>query len=203
MKRRIFVALMIGILAWQLLPGFSRNSSSRPAAGAPAAAPDPTLVRSQINAAAAYNTENRAQIEAALEQEKAQQRMAKAVAQTKDYRGMLQLRTEDAWSSFINEHRPAFHDLRREAARSTAGTVSCTICGARGVLDFCVVCGDTGKCPTCNGTGALRDGSICPTCEGNGKCFHCHGSGKMACPFCDDGLVYARQPLPPNVIPID
>jgi hypothetical protein len=69
-------------------------------------------------------------------------------------------------------------------------------------MRFCVVCGETGKCPTCNGTGALRDDSICPTCQGNGKCFHCHGSGHMACPFCEDGAVYAKQPLPPNEIPV-
>jgi hypothetical protein len=36
---------------------------------------------------------------------------------------------------------------------------------------------------------------------GTGKCFRCAGSGKMGCPFCNDGMIEARGPSPPTRMP--
>src|SRR5690348_14290290 len=36
-----------------------------------------------------------------------------------------------------------------------------------------------------------------------GRCTKsCEGTGKMACPFCDDGEIYSKMPPPPNLLPI-
>lgn len=197
MNRRNFFLSLLATAAPLVLPGCGQDRRS--AADAAPSAESP----SESNEIIAYKKENQAILKAADQRQEEQERMARAVARTRQYRWRVQYTDGDAWSKFINQHIQVFRMLRQDATQSSTETVHCTICDGRGQVDFCVACKDTGKCPTCGGTGTLPVGEICPTCQGNGKCFLCHGAGKMACPFCDDGLVYANQPDPPDKLPID
>lgn len=146
-------------------------------------------------AVAAYEEQNRAQLERALQRQRDASPIAAAKAKTTEFRRQLELNTSGAWSALVGKHMAAFLELRRLAGRSASKTERCTICEGHGRLDSCILCNGTGKCPTCHGTGRFG-AEICPTCLGRGKCFFCFGSGSMPCPFCDDGLVYANQPKP-------
>jgi hypothetical protein len=194
MKRRNFFFVLMGNLAWVLLPGCGRNSGADGKAGADA----PT----EGNEVRAYEEANREQLEAATQREKMQQRLAEAVAHTKDYREQLQYTCGDAWAKYVSQNMKLFMSLRQQAARSPSQAAPCTICNGRGQASFCVLCKDTGKCPTCGGTGALSTGAMCPTCQGRKVCYLCHGSGKMTCAFCNDGSVAVDQSTPPDKMPI-
>jgi CheY-like chemotaxis protein len=146
-------------------------------------------------AVAAYEEQNRAQLETALRRQRDARPVAAAKAKTTEFRRQLELNTSGAWSALVGKHMGTFLELRRLAGRSASKTERCTICDGRGRLDPCLLCNGTGKCPTCRGAGRFG-AEICPTCLGSGKCFFCFGSGSMPCPFCDDGLVYANQPKP-------
>ncbi len=130
-----------------------------------------------------------------------------AAEKTHDSRKKLQFNRHRAWLEVVQANRQTFEDLRREAAHSQDKLVPCTICDAKGVVDLCVVCEHTGKCPTCRGTG--KDfGEVCPTCQGSGKCFLCFGAGKMPCPFCQSlplrkEVITPDTPDPVAEIPID
>jgi len=119
----------------------------------------------------------------------------------------VQIYRHNAWAKVIQERYPQFQALREQAAQAPDKKVDCAICGARGVLDLCVVCDHTGKCPTCQGTGKVANG-VCPTCVGSGKCFLCFGLGKMPCPFCQSlprmrEMITASTPDPPADLPIE
>jgi CheY-like chemotaxis protein len=126
----------------------------------------------------------------------------RAAVKTAEAREKVRLNKQPAWSRVLSTNWPAYQKLRAEAVSSRKGTVPCTFCDGRGKFDTCVVCDGDGKCQTCGGSGHLANGDLCPNCLGSGKCFLCGGIGKMACPFCDDGEVYAKLPPPPNQIPI-
>lgn len=122
-------------------------------------------------------------------------------------RAKLQFYKHRDWTEVIQAHRQEFKALREAAVQWPLKKIPCTICDAKGVLDLCVVCEHTGKCPTCRGTGKNFD-EICAACSGSGKCFLCSGSGKMPCPFCQSSplwmeLITAGTPDPAAEIPID
>ncbi len=109
---------------------------------------------------------------------------------------------QTAWNSILSTNWDAFKALRRKAAQSPNHETPCTICDGHGSMDPCILCHELrGKCLTCGGAGKCF-GEICPTCLGNGKCFLCHGGGKMACLFCDDGLLSSKGPVPLKEMPV-
>ena len=130
---------------------------------------------------------------------------ARAEAKTVEYRKVLQIDFADEWTSFLRDHWQTYKDLRARAAASRDGKTPCTICDGHGLMDSCFLCGSTGMCPTCKGTGklSLTSDELCPTCLGSGKCYRCAGTGKMVCPFCDDGIVDIHAAPPPNLLPLD
>ena len=135
--------------------------------------------------------------------EEQQRKWDQAAAGMKLAREHLQFKVQDAWSELLATNSSAFTALRKRAAQSRTGETPCTLCDGGGYLHYCVLCpGAKGKCPTCKGSGQLSEKENCPTCEGNGKCFLCFGTGKMSCPFCNDGMISLEWPLPPARMPI-
>ena len=130
-----------------------------------------------------------------------------AAEKTRQSRADIQRFRHRAWMEVIQTYQPEFETLRAAAAQSPEKKVPCAICGAKGILDLCVVCDHTGKCPSCKGTGKVV-GGVCPTCVGSGKCFLCRGSGKMDCPFCQSSpltkeVITPTTPDPPRDFPLD
>jgi hypothetical protein len=155
-----------------------------------------------------------ARIKELEEMELKQSRRDRAAEKTHSVRAQLQAYKHSAWRELIEAHRQEFEALRAEAAQSPDKRVPCTICAGKDVLDLCVVCDHTGKCPTCRGTGKYWnevDGvdGVCPACLGSGKCFLCYGSGKMPCPFSqplrvkEEGVITPGTPDPLTDLPID
>jgi hypothetical protein len=125
-----------------------------------------------------------------------------AAAKTKSCREDLQVATMVPWSNVISNNWPAFQALRRQAAAAPTRTTPCTLCDSKGYMGICVLCRNRGKCPTCAGTGKARENEYCPSCLGTGKCYLCFGTGKMPCPFCDDGMITLKWPFPPKMMPV-
>jgi hypothetical protein len=131
-----------------------------------------------------------------------------AAVNTHQARTEVQLRRHSAWVKLLQDNWAEFETLRQQAAQSPDKKVPCSICNGRSVLDLCVVCDHTGKCPTCGGSGKVLE-RVCSTCVGTGKCFLCSGSGKMPCPFCEspgtkeEGKITAHAPDPPADLPIN
>ncbi len=124
----------------------------------------------------------------------------RAGARTEGFRKQLQFSRSDAWSKMIASNAPAYEKIRA-AAVANHGSALCTLCNGRGTMSLCVLCGNSGRCPSCNATGQF-EGDLCPTCLGSGKCYLCLGKGRMICPFCDDGEVADNAPLPPKNLPL-
>jgi DnaJ-class molecular chaperone len=133
-----------------------------------------------------------------------QNKRALAGAKTEEYRKLLQIETSAVWLKLIAAHRSEYNGLRALAATTHNKQTPCTICNGRGSMDSCFLCGSSGKCPTCKGTGKLHfsERELCPTCRGTGECYLCTGTGKMICPFCEDGDVNLHSPLPSTRLPI-
>jgi hypothetical protein len=133
-----------------------------------------------------------------------QQMRQRAAEKTKAFRENLQFRMRDRWSETLMTNSPAFTALREKAARSPNGEIACTLCDGKGYMHSCVLClEDSGKCATCKGSGKVPPDEYCPTCLGTGKCYLCFGTGKMSCPFCNDGMIGIRWRMPPNSMPIE
>jgi len=134
-----------------------------------------------------------------LEQGKRQRAAAKNEESRKD----LQFAASTVWSNVLVSNWPAFKALREKAAHSPHGQTPCTLCDGRGKMHFCVLCRNSGKCTTCGGTGKAAHNEYCPTCLGKGTCYLCRGSKGMTCPFCDDGTVDVKGPIPPGMMPLN
>ena len=107
-----------------------------------------------------------------------------------------------AWNQVLTANHQHYLELRDEAAKDARGQVPCTICDGYSYMR-CVTCRDhDGKCITCKGTGRIALDAYCPSCLGSGKCYLCTGSGKMFCPFCNDGVIETRRPPPSNFPPL-
>lgn len=114
---------------------------------------------------------------------------------------LLQARAASSWAVLLSSNRNAFLHLRQQAAAAGGHSAHCTLCDGTGMLDFCSLCGKTGKCVRCEGSGFVM-GAYCPACLGSGKCSLCFGTGKMPCPFCEDGVIDAKTVFPPALPPI-
>ena len=136
--------------------------------------------------------------------EEEHRRRDRAAAGMKLARGHLQFIAQDRWSELLATNSPAFIALRKKAAQSPSGETPCTLCDGGGYMRYCVLCPrDKGKCADCKGSGKLSAEDFCPSCLGTGKCFLCFGSGRMLCPFCNDGMISLKWPLPPARLPIN
>jgi hypothetical protein len=151
----------------------------------------------------AYESSTQNRIEQLSSLEQARERRAQAAKLSHEVRERLLMIHQKTWATVISTNRETFAKLRYAAAHSVTGQSQCTICDGKGVLDYCILCQNTGKCPTCKGTGKLEHDDLCPTCLGTGKCYLCFGNGKMTCPFCDDGIVSAKGPPPPQFMPLN
>lgn len=153
---------------------------------------------------AAHDRETQARIQELAQLQSTRTRRDLAAEKMEASRKFLQLSYSGRWSTVLTTNWPAYLALRRQAASSPTGEVPCTICGGTERLPYCVVCaGYDGKCVSCRSLGPTSTEEICPTCFGNRKCFLCFGSGQMPCPFCIEGMVNIRRPMPPNQLPIE
>lgn len=199
------IALLCGLMIMLAVRGILSKSAPGSAAEPVPAAGEPTSITSTASNEVLSPAKPEEAFAGAKELEKMaleKRQRGQAAEKTHDARARLQADKHRAWTEVIQANRQKFEALRKEAAQSPHKMVPCTICDAKGVLDLCVVCDHTSKCPTCRGTGKVFD-EVCPTCMGSGKCFLCSGSGKMPCPFCLDGVITPETPDPPTEIPID
>ena len=152
---------------------------------------------------AAHDRETQIRIAGLMKLETARVRREKAATKTTETRKFIQLTHGPRWASVLASNWPTYLELRAQAARSPTMDTLCTICMGRQNLDFCIVCPDhKGECITCRGSGHVAGDEVCPNCLGNGKCYLCFGLGQMPCPFCNDGMVEARRPVPSSYLPI-
>ena len=201
-RHPLLAVLILGWLTCLLIAG---REDSPAVADAQGPAPAPAPEAANVDSGRPSTNEELLQQQARLEELKAKEadlRMhQRAAAKMESARHDLQVFRQADWSALISTNRQAFQALRQKAAHSSTETTQCTVCAGRGVMGSCVLCKHTGKCPTCHGTGKASRDEYCPTCVGKGKCYLCFGSGQMACPFCDDGTVSLKRPLPPMMLP--
>jgi hypothetical protein len=190
---------LLGCLAWWVAANFVPGANA-----ADNTTPDPEPEAAEIILHEEHGGHDPEVLAHATEvglREAARVKFQRAAARTQDFRQVIEYSSTEAWSRIIATNRQAFLELRaRAAAQPGRKQVACTICDGRGSLAFCILCKDTGKCPTCRGEGNLSYLETCPTCLGTGKCYVCGGSGHMFCPFCEDGVIDARAKMPPQMM---
>jgi hypothetical protein len=211
MERSTFVYILMGCL---MVGAWLSNHSVGAAAQAPRPTDEQSITRTITDPAAAavpfdsaadaqaFEKDRQIQMEAVAKREQVRLKREEAASKMAESKEYYQFFLQDQWNEVIYAHLPAFDSLRLAAAQSNTGSVPCKICNAHGKLDSCILCKNSGKCVSCNGTGALSSDKTCPTCLGTGHCFLCGGTGKMTCPFCDDGEISAHQHEPSTVLPI-
>ncbi len=208
----LFCGLMAALVAHRIL---SDGAPGGPAESVRAASEPTSTTSTTSNEALSQEmlshvrpAEEIARVKELEKMELAKRQRDQAAEKTPMARARMQLYYQRAWTEVIRANRQKFEALREEAAQSPDKMVPCTICDAKGVLDLCVVCDHTGKCPTCHGTGRTAFDEVCPTCQGSGKCFLCFGAGKMPCPFCQSlplrkEVITPATPDPAAEIPIN
>lgn len=153
---------------------------------------------------AVYESQTPARVSELSRLEGQQQLRQRAAAETQSARESLQLAKSREWSALLASNWPTFLTLREQAARSPTGEAPCTLCDGAGYMQLCILCRDhRGKCVTCDGKGTRLANELCPTCLGNAKCYLCFGTGRMPCPFCNDGTISIRWRMPPDRMPIE
>jgi CheY-like chemotaxis protein len=182
-------------------PAVARAATAEATTSQLAMAPEPASEQDRAWQKAGEEEQTRARVGHLAEMEAAQR--ARSKVEANHYQDLLGLQAARAaaWGDVLRTNWAAYQALRQQAANSPRHTASCTICNARGSLAYCIVCGNSGKCVRCNGTGQTF-GEPCTTCRGKGKCFLCFGTGRMTCPFCEDGDVYLKGAPPPTVMPV-
>src|SRR6266511_4419195 len=166
--------------------------------------PAPARSVPRTNEAAAHERETQERIDELARQDVERSKRDRAAARMQDAHKDLQYAANEAWSALLTRHWQAFQALREKAAETPDRTTPCNLCDGQGHMQFCILCRDnSGKCVTCAGTGNASLNEYCPACLGTGKCHLCLGAGKMACPFCDEGVIDLKFALPPNLIPVD
>src|SRR6185369_4886925 len=203
MHRRFLILFSI---FWLCLLVYSvvlvRRNAAAQAKPAAAAAVEPEDEEAKEKEFADEENQLQAQRQALAGLESRRSLRAEAASHTYEYRRQWQLVRADAWSAVLAANSQAFATLRHQSEVSPDGDAHCTICDGRGTMDFCVLCENSSKCPSCKGTGkGLRD-EICPACMGVGKCYLCSGSGRMPCLYCDDGTISRKGPLPLTSLPL-
>jgi len=202
-----FRLISFGIIGLLLVVLIASKPSPKPAPARPAPVPAVTA-RSQREAQqaqqAAHERLTQAHVKELARLEEEQRKRNQAAAGMKPAREHLQFKAQDGWSELLATNSAAFIALRKRAAQSPTGETPCTLCDGGGYQHYCVLCPEAkGKCATCKGSGMFSAKEYCPTCLGTGKCFLCFGTGKMSCPFCNDGMVSLKWPLPPARLPIN
>jgi hypothetical protein len=194
-RRHRLAFLLIFCLAWYLWQDRNTPAPAPNQAVVKARAPEPSVPHDTD----ADIREREALARMELEKEKRDLAASKSIA----VRAKLQAACQDSWSKVLAANDHAFQALREQAKRSPAEETPCTLCDGKGYMRFCLVCrNNSGTCPACGGAGRDAFGGPCPACLGTRKCFSCFGSGKMLCPFCNDGTISAKGPLPPRTMPV-
>jgi hypothetical protein len=165
-------------------------------------APPPPSEQERAQERAIIESQNRQQVVELTRLEKEQQKYTELAVKQRERLMRLQITLANTWSNVLSTNWSTYQELRRKAAGSPNKTVPCTICDGQGMMHFCVVCENSGKCIDCNGKGKTPYGAPCPTCRGKGRCYLCGGAGQMPCLFCDDGLVYSQGVSPPVKLPL-
>jgi len=205
MNRRLHLIALLCFLGIGAYWSLTRGGGNVPAAAAVTqpVAPAPTLSQTEIRRQFEALERDKAATLAKLGTDEANAQLrARAGTKTFEVREQLQLARQPYWTKVLSTNWSVYKKLHAEAVGSEDHIARCTICDGRGKMDFCIMCNGTGKCQTCGGTGRAADGSPCPNCLGSKSCYLCEGTGRMACPFCDDGDIYAKLAPPPNVLPI-
>jgi hypothetical protein len=202
-RRRVFAvvcwALLTAWLGWR-----SAVSGSHPvnARTLDADAPPPPSEQERTQERAAVEFQNRQQVAELAKFEKAQQKHTDLLVKQRERLMRLQISLANTWSNVLATNLTVYQELRRKAAGSARKATPCTICDGQGMMHFCIVCENSGKCIDCNGKGKTPYGEPCPACRGKGRCYLCGGAGQMPCVFCDDGLVYSEGVPPPLNLPL-
>jgi len=197
-RQYVLPVLIACWLAYALLAG--RGNSASPIEAEPGPSDSTTEVVTHTEFADANRPAQPTGL-ALLEVERSKRQ--RAGAKMEESRKELQFAASSAWIAVLTNHWQEFKALRQKAAVSPHGRTPCTLCDGTGHMDFCVVCQNSGTCPTCDGTGKAKHDEYCPTCLGKAKCYFCLGSKGMTCPFCDDGTVDVKGPMPPGMLPIN
>ena len=204
MHRRVlilFSAFLLCVLVYFLVQG-RRHSVAPAKPEMAAAAVEPVDEEARLEALAEEEREIQAHRDALASLEAKRDQRDEASSHVYEARRQLQLSRAEAWSAVLSTNSQTFAVLRHRAEESSDGNAHCTICDGRGILGYCVLCENSGKCPSCKGTGKELRGEICPTCMGVGKCYLCSGTGRMPCLYCDDGTLSRKGPLPPSSLPL-
>jgi hypothetical protein len=190
----LVIALIVGRRSRELLPVKAEEI---------AAQAELTPVEN-AQATVVYESQTQSRVRELSVLEGQQQLRQRAAAETQSERAGLQLAKSREWSALLASNWPAFLTLREQAAHTPTGETPCTLCDGAGYMPLCLLCGDhKGKCVTCDGKGTRLANELCPTCLGNAKCYLCFGTGKMSCPFCNDGTISVRWRMPPTSMPIE
>lgn len=202
------IALLCGMAIALVVRAMSPGSPTGAVLAAPAArsdVPSEALALEVVSNVKPEDAHERVVKLESMVQGKRQQ--AESAEKTRQARSQIQFVKRRAWAEVINANRQTFEELRKRSIQAPEKLVPCTICDTKGVLELCVVCDHSGKCPTCSGTGK-QFGDVCATCSGRGKCFLCFGSGNMPCPFCQalplrKEVITPITPEPRAEIPIE
>jgi len=198
----LFAAFLLGILVCWWSWGRSPSPTGPKASAVSAAMNQPAATVSDAERQRQFDQleqEKQTYADEISRRDSLREKRQRAGARTEGFRKQLQFSHSDAWAKMIASNAPAYEKMR--AAAAIYGSAPCTLCSGRGTMGFCVLCGNSGRCPSCNGTGQF-EGDFCPACLGSGKCYLCVGKGRMICPFCDDGEVGSKAPLPPQSLPL-
>jgi hypothetical protein len=210
---RLLIIITSVALAGLILYGITgRGPEGSAAAAAPAptvpAAPPPAAEIPMPPAHEIYNADRRQREEAARQIE--HMRQLQTARQQREAAGNLtrqqweELRMRNEWKmvNLVRTNMAGFLALKQEANKRPEREVTCKFCGGDAMLDLCVICDGSGKCPTCGGVGRERiePDRPCPTCEGRKKCFLCAGRRKMPCNFCERGKITNIAPPPSTLV---
>jgi hypothetical protein len=199
---------VIAVVCWALLTiyvGWRSAVSGRHPVQArtiDADAPPPPSEQERAQERAAVEFQSRQHVAELARLEKEQQKGIELAVKQRERLMRLQISLANTWSNVLSTNWTVYQELRRKAAGSANNAAPCTICDGRGLMHFCIVCENSGKCIDCNGKGKTPYGKPCPTCRGKGRCYLCGGAGQMPCLFCDDGLVYSQGVPPPVYLPL-
>jgi hypothetical protein len=208
MKRKYLIIFGAFLAVWAVYLAFLNRQNAvamtnpeAPAVEVAAAATSQPLANPAYQQAA-YEQQTQARIAGLAKIQAERDARARAAAQTETVRLNLRDSHQQAWTALRTNNWQTFQALRKTAATSKDQQTRCTICDGEGYFDHCILClHNDGKCLTCQGTGRVSGAEYCPNCLGSGKCFLCAGRGKMACLFCDDGIISLKNPLPPEKMP--
>jgi len=193
----LLIALLVSRASRAPLPAQAQELVAQPEV-------TPVTPVENLTGQAAYESQTQTRIRELSGLQREQEMRQRAAAKTGSAREVLQRLKAAQWLGVLTSNWPAFLLLREQAGHAPTGETPCTLCDGAGYMHYCVLCADShGKCITCQGKGSLPSNELCPTCLGTAKCYLCFGTGRMSCPFCNDGMISRRWRMPPNNMPVD